>query len=51
MCPHDFCQLVDEETVALELNLLIFLNALIPRCIEEVERRYCIGEEPKDDGQ
>jgi hypothetical protein len=48
---HHFGQLVDQELVALELNLLVALDALVPGCVEQVEGGDCVGVEPEDDRQ
>ncbi len=48
---HDFCQFVDEDLVAFELNILISLDSLILGRIKEIEGGYCVGIEPQDDGE
>ena len=46
---HHFGQLVNEELVALELHLLVPLDALVPGGVEEVEGGDGVGVEPEDD--
>ena len=46
---HHLGQLVDEELVALELHLLVPLDALVPGGVEQVEGGDGVGVEPEDD--
>ena len=51
LAAHDLGEPVDEEAVAVVLDLLVVLDALVLGRVEEVEGRHGVGVQPEDDGQ